>query len=198
VLYLVRHGRTPANAEGRLQGRLDQSLDEVGQQQAAAMAAHIRSISTGIDEVWCSSTLRATQTAAHYGVAPTIDDRWIEVDFGIYDGLPIREMPQSVWTSWREDSDYAPEGGESFGSVAERVKDACTELLARSADRDIVVVSHMMPIKAAVAWALETPLGILFHTQLSHGALCRIGVGAYGPTLHSFNETIPLRSTPGP
>ena len=192
MLYLVRHGRTQANAQGRLQGRLDQPLDDVGQRQAAAMAAHVRSVSPAIDEVWCSSTLRASQTAAHYGVASIVDDRWIEVDFGIYDGRPIREMPNSVWTSWREDADYAPEGGESFGSVAARVREACGELLARSVDRDIVVVSHLMPIKTAVAWALETPIDIMFHTQLSQGALCRIGVGAFGPTLHSFNETIPL------
>lgn len=192
MLYLVRHGRTAANAQHRLQGRLDLPLDEVGEQQAAAMAAHIRSVSVGIDEVWCSSTMRATQTAAHYGVAPTVDDRWIEVDFGIYDGLPLRDLPESVWASWREDSDYAPEGGESFSSVAARVKAACDEVLARSADRDIVVVSHVTPIKTAVAWVLETPLDIMFRTQLSHGALCRIGVGAFGATLHSFNETIPL------
>ncbi len=192
MLYLVRHGRTAANAEGRLQGRLDLPLDEVGEQQAAAMASYVRSISAGIDEVWCSSTLRATQTAAHYGLEPTVDDRWIEVNFGIYEGLPIDDLPASVRTSWRFDVDFAPEGGESFGSVAARVKAACDDLLARSADRDIVVVSHMTPIKTAVAWALETPLDIMFHTQLSHGALCRIGVGAYGATLHSFNETIPI------
>lgn len=193
MLYLVRHGRTAANAQNRFQGRLDLPLDEVGERQAAAMADYVRSLSAGIDEVWCSSTLRATQTAAHYGVEPTIDDRWIEVNFGIYEGRPIGELPQSVWDSWREDEHFAPEGGESFGSVAARVKAACDEILARSADHDIVVVSHMTPIKTAVAWALDTPLDIMFHTQLSHGALCRIGLGAHGALLHSFNETLPLR-----
>jgi alpha-ribazole phosphatase len=192
VLYLVRHGRTPANAEGRLQGRLDQPLDDVGELQAAAMAAHVRSVSAGIDEVWCSSALRATETAAHFGLAVTVDDRWTEIDFGIYDGLPIRDMPRSVWTSWHDDAEYAPEGGESLGSVAARVSDACSKLLARAADRDIVVVSHMMPIKTAVAWALGAPPDIMFRSHLAQGALCRIGVGAFGPTLYSFNETIPL------
>ncbi len=192
MLYLVRHGRTAANAQNRVQGLLDLELDDVGERQAAAMAAYVRSVSAGIDEVWCSSTMRATQTAAHYGVEPTVDDRWIEMSFGIYEGRPIGEVPPSVWTSWRDDPDFAPEGGESFRSVAARVTEACDEILARSAERDIVVVSHMAPIKTAVAWALDTPLDILFHTQLSQGALCRIGVGAYGPTLHSFNETLPL------
>ena len=39
VLYLVRHGRTEANAGGRLQGRLDLPLDDVGEAQAAALPA---------------------------------------------------------------------------------------------------------------------------------------------------------------
>ena len=34
MLYVVRHGRTSANASRRLQGRLDLPLDEVGRQQA--------------------------------------------------------------------------------------------------------------------------------------------------------------------
>ena len=38
VLYLVRHGRTNANKEGRLQGRLDPDLDEIGHRQASAIA----------------------------------------------------------------------------------------------------------------------------------------------------------------
>lgn len=194
MLYLVRHGRTAANAEGRLQGSLDLPLDEVGERQAAAMADHVRSLSMGIDEVWCSSSLRARQTASHYGLEPTIDDRWIEVNFGIYEGLPIAEMPREVWTSWRDDFDFSPEGGESFGAVGVRVREACADLYARAAERDIVVVSHMTPIKTAVAWALDTTQEIFFHTHLSHAALCRIGVGNFGPTLHSFNETIPVTS----
>ncbi|MEQ9163931.1 MAG: histidine phosphatase family protein, partial [Ilumatobacter fluminis] len=38
MLYLVRHGRTSHNKEGRLQGRLDPDLDEIGHRQAAAIA----------------------------------------------------------------------------------------------------------------------------------------------------------------
>ena len=41
VLILVRHGRTPANAAGLLQGRLDQDLDALGERQAEAVAAFV-------------------------------------------------------------------------------------------------------------------------------------------------------------
>lgn len=192
MLYLVRHGRTAGNADGLLQGRLDLPLDETGERQAEAMAAHVRSITVGVDEVWCSSLLRATQTAALYGVEPMIDDRWIEINFGMYEGARMTEMPGAVWDAWREDPDFAPEGAETFGAVAARVRPACEELIGRAVDRDIVVVSHMMPIKTAAAWALDSTLDIIFRSHLSQGSLCRISAGNYGPTLYSFNETIPL------
>ena len=42
MLYLVRHGRTDANAKGLLQGRLDPPLDEIGIKQAEAIAEEQR------------------------------------------------------------------------------------------------------------------------------------------------------------
>ncbi|MCP4449800.1 MAG: histidine phosphatase family protein [Myxococcales bacterium] len=41
VLILVRHGRTNANKDGRLQGRLDLDLDSHGRRQAVAVAAMV-------------------------------------------------------------------------------------------------------------------------------------------------------------
>ena len=78
--------------------------------------------------------------------------------------------------------------GESFGSLDERVRSACGDLTDRISDHDIVVVSHVSPIKAAVAWALGVTMEIMFHCHLSQASLCRIDVGRFGPVLHSFNE----------
>ncbi|NQV97462.1 MAG: histidine phosphatase family protein, partial [Acidimicrobiaceae bacterium] len=58
MLILVRHGRTALNAEHKLQGRIDQPLDEVGQRQAVEIAT----VLTNIDRVISSPLMRATQT----------------------------------------------------------------------------------------------------------------------------------------
>ena len=73
MLYLVRHGRTDANAHGLLQGRLDPPLDELGHRQAAAVAERIGPV----DEVIASSLRRAQDTAGYFGDDVVIDDRWI-------------------------------------------------------------------------------------------------------------------------
>jgi broad specificity phosphatase PhoE len=93
-----------------------------------------------------------------------------------------------VWESWRTDADFAPEGGECFGALDVRVREACTDLEGRMAGEDIVVVSHVSPIKAAVAWALDTTLEIMFHCHLAQASVCRVTMGSFGPLLHTFNE----------
>lgn len=184
MLYLVRHGRTDANAQGLLQGRIDPPLDAIGRRQALAIAALIGDV----DEVISSSLVRATQTAACFGRQITIDDRWIELAYGEYEGIPAGEVPPEVWQSWKTNSLFATKGGESFGALDARVRAACEELADRIHGRNIVVVSHVSPIKAAVGWALNTSMDIMFHCHLSQASMCRVDMGRFGPLLHSFNE----------
>ena len=184
VLYLVRHGRTAANARGLLQGRLDPPLDEVGHRQAAAIAAMVGPV----DEVVCSPLVRAQETAGYFGREPHVDARWIELAYGEYEGMPTEEVPPEVWQAWRENSEFRTKGGESFGDLDARVRAACEELQPRMHESSIVVVSHVSPIKSAVAWALGVTMEIMFHCHLSQASLCRVDNGRFGPVLHSFNE----------
>ena len=188
MLYLGRHGRTTANAQGVLQGRLDPPLDEVGRRQAAAIAEMVGPV----DEVISSSLQRAQETASYFDRPVTTDDRWIEIAYGEYEGVPAGEVPPEVWQSWRTNSEFRTRGGESFGDLDARVRSACGELADRIHGSSIVVVSHVSPIKAAVAWALGVTMEIMFHCHLSQASLCRIDVGRFGPLLHSFNEQAPL------
>ena len=187
MLILVRHGRTAANAAGQLQGRLDQPLDDLGERQALAVAAHVGAV----DEVISSPLLRARQTADAFGRPVSVDERWIEIAYGQYEGMPHGDVPSEVWNYWRTDANFVPEGGESAAAVFERVRDACAELVERIGDQDIVVVSHVSPMKAAVAWALGVDFAIAWRTHLSHASVCRIEMRAQGPVLFSFNEMAP-------
>lgn len=186
VLILVRHGRTAANAAGVLQGRLDLPLDEIGQAQVRAVADAIGPV----DRVISSSLGRAQETAARFGVPVTIDDRWIELDYGEYDGLPLSSVPGDAWQRWSTDPSFATPGGESMGQLDVRVRAACSDALAAAADERVVVVSHVTPIKAAVAWALGCDISISFRCHLDQASVCRIASGPRGPVLRSFNEVL--------
>jgi broad specificity phosphatase PhoE len=185
VLVLVRHGRTAANAGGLLLGRLDPPLDEVGQEQAALVGKALGPVA----RVVSSPLVRARDTASHIDAPLVIDERWIELDYGEYDGLPLSQVPAEMWDSWRADTGYIPPGGESLRALGERVAAACEELVAEAAEHDIVVVSHVSPIKAAVAWALGADVSISWRTHLLPASITYVGVGRFGPLLRAFNIT---------
>ena len=121
MLILVRHGRTALNATGRLQGRLDEPLDDVGHLQAKAVAERVGPV----DELIASPLLRAQQTADAFGVPYTLDERWIELSYGEYEGVAVGDVPSEVWRRWREDLDFEPAGGESLATLGDRVRAAC-------------------------------------------------------------------------
>ena len=141
-----------------------------------------------------SSPLRRAQQTAHriaenFSLDELVtDDRWIEIDYGVYDGLPLGDVPREVWNRWRTEPEFTPEGGESFAALHQRVHAACEELAANDADGDIIVVSHVSPMKSASAWALGADPAVSHRSRLDQAAICRIDVGGANPVLVTFNE----------
>jgi len=147
MLLLVRHGQTAANAAGQLLGRAGVPLTETGLEQAAALAAALGPV----ERVISSPLQRARQTAAVFGSHVDVDDRWTELDYGIYDELPLADVPMELWERWRADPEYAPPEGESLASVGRRVQSACDELAPAAADTCCDLVQSVAPAQATAA-----------------------------------------------
>ncbi|MEI7993039.1 MAG: histidine phosphatase family protein [Actinomycetota bacterium] len=192
MLILVRHGRTAANAAGLLQGRLDPALDEVGHEQAGRIGALLRREPQGTLRVVSSPLLRARQTASYVSDEVEVDERLQEIAYGEFEGRPLTDVSPSEWARWRADPQYAPEGGESLAALLARVRPALEELAAQSVNRDIVVVSHVSPIKAAIAWALNVGIEISWRCQLDQASISRIAISPRGPSLRTYNDTAHL------
>jgi len=191
VLILVRHGRTEANRAGLLLGRLDAALDAAGAIQAVAVA----DVVGPVDRIVSSPLARARATAGAFGLPVDVDERWIELDYGDLDGTPLRDVPAERWAAWRRDPGWRPPGGESLAELGVRVREACDELAGEAAERDVVVVSHVSPIKAAAAWAMGVGDEVAWRLHLSPASITRIGVGERGPSLHGFNDVAHLADT---
>jgi broad specificity phosphatase PhoE len=189
VLVLVRHGQTDANARGLLQGRVDLPLSDLGRRQAAALAAIVPSGA----RVVASPLRRALETASAFAGSVDVDERWIELDYGEFDGRPIADVPDATWTAWRADPHLVPPGGESLVTLGARVRGACEDLLEEARARDVVVVSHVSPIKAAVGWALGVGDEVGWRMFVRVASVARIGVGPAGPVLETFNEVADVR-----
>jgi broad specificity phosphatase PhoE len=146
-VYLARHGRTALNAEGRLRGRSDPPLDEIGIAEAERLAGALpRRHPTAV----VSSPLqRAVATAqaigAAAGVPVTIDTRLNDRDYGPVTGHR-RDEVESRYGS----IDSAP-GVEPVAVLAGRARRGFLELAAEFGPGPLVMVSHDAFIRALLA-----------------------------------------------
>jgi broad specificity phosphatase PhoE len=121
---------------------------------------------------------RAYDTAAAagklLGVDVTIDDDLIETDFGDWEGLTFGEAAErnpDLHRRWLRDSALAPPRGESFDSVAERVRRARDRIVAEHGGATVLVVSHVTPIKTLLRMALDASQSILYRLHLDLASL---------------------------
>ena len=171
-----------------LLGPAESPLTELGRAQAAALAR----VLTDARRVISSPLSRALDTAAAFGRSVEVDARWIELDYGEYDLRPWQAVPAEVWTRWREEPSFTPPGGESLVELGRRVRDACESLAADAAETDVVVVTHVSPIKAAVAWALGAGDELGWRLRVDVASITRVSTSGDRPVLHAFNETVPV------
>jgi broad specificity phosphatase PhoE len=195
VIIFVRHGQTEINRDGRLQGRLDRPLTDLGREQARLVAAGLAGC--GATAVFTSPLVRAADTAravaSVLGVTVETDDRLLEVDYGDWDGRKLGDVSPEEWRQWIDDKEFAPPGGESLISVVARVGEFCAERL--HADDTIVAVSHVSPIKAAVVWALGVGADTIWRMHLDVASVTRIDRRGEGlPFLAGYNDVEYLKS----
>lgn len=167
-LYLVRHGETDWNAEGRLQGQRDIPLNALGRAQAEEAGRRLSELAAVPAELdYVASPLgRARDTMerlrAVLGLDPSsyrTDDRLKELSFGAWEGLTWKEVrardPRGAQARSRDKWGYVPPQGESYAMLAERVAPA-----VRGLARDTVLVSH-----GGVARAFLALLGLVPQPQ---------------------------------
>ena len=140
-LYIARHGETQWNVDNRISGRTDVPLTDRGLQQAKLLAQN--AMGKGIEVIIASPLLRARQTAQAVsdaiGVPIQIDQRLIELDFGIFEG-GSRSDPDFQRTRGQMPTRYP--GGESAFMLAHRVY-SCLEDVKRDYDgKTVLLVCH--------------------------------------------------------
>lgn len=138
-LVLVRHGQTDWNLQGRIQGRSDVPLNDVG--RAQALDAGLRLVADRYDAIVSSPLIRAAETARiigeQIGIAEVeLLDALVERDYGAAEGMTGSEIEAAFGP------DRIVPGRERRSAVVARVRPALIELAERRPDQSIIVVSH--------------------------------------------------------
>jgi len=150
TLYFLRHGETPWNVEGRLQGQHDIPLNAVGREQAAEAGRRLAGLVPEPDRLpWQVSPLSRTRETAEraraaIGLPATafrLEDRIKELTFGAWEGVTWKELrqrdPRGAAARAADKWGFVPPDGESYAMLRDRIAG-----WLETVDTDTIVVSH--------------------------------------------------------
>lgn len=161
-IYLIRHGQTDWNIQGRIQGSHDIPLNEAGQRQAEQVAKGMDS--RRVSRVFSSTLTRAVETAEKIGSRQKAEiysmPQLIEVEFGKWEGMTWEEIMEAYPKEYRlwalNPDEVAPPGGETQDQVISRCAQAIKEILRITGGReDVAIVSHGATIAYLISYMMR-------------------------------------------
>lgn len=182
-IYLLRHGETDWNKEGRIQGHTDIHLNQHGRMQIARTAAGLAGICPDMDVILCSPLSRAKESAGiaaeqlHYPKDRIIvEPLLIERSFGEAEGLTAAEREQKYPNYHYSDIGYVFPGMESFEELMERAGGVFRKIIDIYKDKEnILAVSHGALLAAIITAATDRRIAYFSDAiSLDSGSLFRV------------------------
>lgn len=167
TLYVIRHGETDWNMDGRWQGHADVPLNQVGRAQAQRLAERMRASGPRFSAIYSSDLQRAWQTASALGAAIGLAPRPLaelrEIDVGAWSGLTgaeVRARDGETYARIQSGEDLARGGGERFLDLYTRVSAAAERLVAEHTGETLALVTHGGAVRAILLHAARDKVGV--------------------------------------
>ncbi len=180
-IYLIRHGQTNWNTEGRIQGSYDSELNENGIRQAKELGTRLLEPQVSFSRIYSSMQKRAFETAE---IISDITGKPLErvagleeINLGSWEGLTwdeVKERYPREFDKWCLDRRYerAPEG-ESYQEMVERVLAALRRIAAINKE-DVAVVTHGAVIMGMQCYLTNTPFNELRKFQAKNTSVIEV------------------------
>jgi len=178
LIIFLRHGQAKNNTERVLAGRTPGvPLTEKGVDQSEQAAKFLEEMN--ISAIYSSPIERAKNTAEiigkHVSIDVRIDDRLIELDMGKFTGRPYDEIFSShgnvFMKFYRGELEIAHNGVETFEQVKRRILDIVDHVIENHPDENVVLVTHMDPIKAMLSTVVSLSPENLFELIIANASL---------------------------
>lgn len=192
-IFLIRHGETDWNREGRFQGKMDIPLNTIGKKQAEAAAKALGN--AAIDRVVSSSLARAADTAIAStvlsGLAVEVMDGFREIDHGLWEGHTADEV-EKLWPGMLLQWHLHPEAvtmpeGETLRDVQVRALSALEDVIAGPGNR-VAVFSHDAVIKVILCGVVDCNLSSFWRFRIANGSITLLEAGETGLSLHVMGD----------
>ena len=177
-IIFLRHGQAINNTQRILAGRTPGvPLTEKGVDQAEKAAKFLEDMN--ISAIYSSPIERAKNTAnivgKHNSIDVRIDDRLIELDMGKFTGMPYDEIFSShgnvFMKFYKGELEIAHNGVETFADVKKRVLGMVDHVIENHPDENVVLVTHMDPIKAMLSTIISLSPENLFELIIANASL---------------------------
>ena len=177
-IIFLRHGQAKNNTDRILAGRTPGvPLTDTGLKQAEQTGKLLEDMN--ISAIYSSPIQRAKHTAEivgeHNSIDVTIDDRLIELDMGKFTGVPYDEIFTShgnvFMKFYNGELEIAHNGVETFADVKKRVLGIVDHVIEKHPDENVVLVTHMDPIKAMLSTIVNLSPTNLFELIIANASL---------------------------
>lgn len=177
-IIFLRHGQAKNNTEKILAGRTEGiPLTEIGIKQAEQTAKLLEHMN--ISAIYSSPIQRAKHTAQivgeHNSVDVKIDERLIELDMGKFTGMTYDEIFKThgnvFLKFYNGELEIAHNGVETFAEVKSRVRGIADHVIEKHQNENVVLVTHMDPIKAMLATIINLSSMNLFELIIENASL---------------------------
>jgi len=177
-IIFLRHGQAKNNTERILAGRTEGiPLTDIGIKQAEHTAKLLEQMN--ISAIYSSPIQRAKHTAdivgKHNSLDVMTDDRLIELDMGKFTGVPYDEIFTShgnvFMKFYNGELEIAHNGVETFSEVKKRVLGIVDHVIEKHPDENVVLVTHMDPIKAMLSTIIDLSPTNLFELIIENASL---------------------------
>lgn len=202
-IYLLRHGQTDWNKEGRIQGHLEVPLNEVGREESRRLMPVLERL--GVEKVLSSDLSRAIETArlAAPKLGHLTDARLRETHLGVLQGKTRDEIHaehgDEIWERLRsfplQDSDVMNLGTESGSQVFSRTEKAILDFVSKHEFQVAAIVTHGGVLRNLFRFLKITE--IIPH-PIPNAALFPFSWSETSPTALKYLETNPFASVKKP
>ncbi len=170
-VWLVRHGVTDWNLQGRWQGWTDTALSDTGRLQAKRLEPRLAG--RHFDAVFSSDLQRASDTARLAGLTPTPDARLREVHFGDFEGgLSSDNRQHPEFDAWlAAPATTRTPNGESYGDLQARALEWLAQLPESG---EVIAFAHGGTIQTLVTGLLHIEAMVaprIWRLQVKHASI---------------------------
>jgi len=195
-LFLIRHGQTKWNSQGRYQGAQDTNLSETGIKQAELAGKYLSKVDFA--SFYSSPKKRALQTAkiitAGLNIKINIREDLKELNFGKWEGMTFEDINtiyRQDYQNWLSDPyKNAPTDGESFKVLVERAEREIDKIVNENPDSSNVgIVTHGGVIIALLVNWLQIPSKCWRSLIQRQGAINVVVIDKKFPYISQINYT---------